>query len=137
MTENELLGIGRQEEVPSEPIRLESDGIFDSAGYPTPSESDPFTEDPLAKFADRLVGGMERLMPAMPSPGPIVFTPPPAEHKVRIFRFYDKADLAFIERQIETLLNDGYSCHIPTVCGDFVIMDFSRRKESEENERKQ
>jgi hypothetical protein len=61
--------------------------------------------------------------------------PPRSEHKVKIFRLNDQADLTQIESAIEEYLNNGYCCHTPAVVNDFLIMDFSRRKETEENEK--
>jgi hypothetical protein len=112
---------------PSEPIRLETENIFDSIGYPMPGE---FIDNPMAGLLQPLIQYFEAIKPK-------AFEPPKSEHKVRIFRFNDKTNCAKIAEEIETLLNDGYCCHIPTVVGDFVIMDFSRRKENEENEREQ
>jgi hypothetical protein len=118
---------------PSKPPEIETEGVFDpslldSAGHSLPPESDPFTEDPLARFADRLVGGMERMAV---NHAPMIFEPPPTEHKVRIYLLDRAGDLQAIEREIESYLNNGYR-GFPTVCNDFLIMDFARRKESEE-----
>jgi hypothetical protein len=130
------MGRSLEEEPPSEPIRLETDGVFDSAGYPFP-ELDPETlmDNPMLALLKPLIQYFESIKP------PMAFTmPPKSEHKIRIFRFKDSLGIASIdsiERTIENMLNDGYCCHMPTVVGDFVIMDFSRRKETEENEREQ
>jgi len=117
---------------PSEPIRLETDGVFDSAGYPMPGE---FIDNPMAALMQPLIQYFEAIKP------PMAFTTPPkTEHKVRIYQLVEEYDLEALEAmaaEMEAFLNDGYCCHIPTVVNNFVIMDFSRRKETEENEREQ
>src|SRR6266540_1579096 len=68
---------------------------------------------------------------------PVALEPIKSEHKVRIFRLLALAkpkEIAAIESAIEAFLNEGYCCHIPIVCNDFLIMDFSRRKENKEND---
>jgi hypothetical protein len=114
----------------SEPIRLETDGVFDSAGYPLPLEAmmgDEFFDNPTGPLMKMLGRYLDSIKP------PMAFTTPPrAEHKVRIFLLDGAADLQAIEGAIEGYLNDGYCSHMPTVVNDFVIMDFSRRKETEE-----
>jgi hypothetical protein len=114
---------------PNEPIRLETDGVFDSAGYPFPQAGE-FTDNPMATLMQPLIQYFEAIKPK-------AFEPPKTEHKVRVFQFTDRTFSARVEEEIQAILNDGYRCHMPTVVGDFVIMDFSRRKESEENEREQ
>jgi hypothetical protein len=114
---------------PNEPIRLETDGVFDSAGYPMPGE---FIDNPMAALMQPLIQYFESIKP------PMAFTTPPkTEHKVRVFRFNDRTLPGVVEAEMQELFDDGYCCHMPTVVGDFVIMDFSRRKEVEENEREQ
>jgi hypothetical protein len=125
-------------EIPSEPIRLETDGVFDSAGYPLPLEAmmgDEFFDNPMGPLMKMLGRYLDSIKP------PMAFTTPPkTEHKVKIFwlhRSLKIEEIEQIELMIEDLLNNGYCSHMPTTVGDFVIMDFSRRKETEENERKQ
>jgi hypothetical protein len=124
------LRLDQQEKIPSEPIKLETDGVFDSANYPIPQAGE-LIDNPMAALMQPLIQYFESIKP------PMVFEPPKTEHKVRIFRFHDRSVLSAIEEEIQSFLDDGYCCHIPTVVGDFVIMDFSRRKEAEENEREQ
>jgi len=108
---------------------IETEGVFDSAGYPMPGE---FIDNPMAALMQPLIQYFEAIKP------PMAFTTPPkTEHKVRVFRFTDRTLPAKIEEEIQAILNDGYCCHMPTVVNNFVIMDFSRRKETEENEREQ
>lgn len=114
-------------EAPSEPIRLETDGVFDSAGYPFPPVGE-FIDNPMAGLLQPLIQYFESIKPKY-------LEPIKSEHKIRIYHFkeYDSASLEGIAEEIENLLNDGYCCHMPTVVNNFVIMDFSRRKETEEN----
>jgi hypothetical protein len=108
---------------------IETDGVFDSAGYPMPQAGE-FIDDPMAALMQPLIQYFESIKPK-------VFEPVKSEHKVKIFwlhRSLKIEEVEQIETMIEDLLNNGYCCHMPTVCSDFVIMDFSRRKESEENE---
>lgn len=120
---------------PSEPIRLETEGVFDSAGYPLPLEAmmgDEFFDGPMGPLMKMLGRYLDSIKP------PMAFTTPPkTEHKVRVFRMTDDTMISYVEAEMERFLNDGYCCHMPTVVGDFVIMDFSRRKETDENEREQ
>ena len=119
---------------PNEPIRLESEEVFDSdlLGRPDP---ELFMDDPMKMYAD-LIGGLRSMTSNFMRPRPaMVYDPPAQEHKVRIFRVYDQMNLAEVESQIESILNEGWCCHHPVVVGDFLIMDFSRIKESEENEK--
>ncbi len=111
---------------PSEPIRLESEDIFDSVGYPPPQAGE-FINNPMATLMQPLIGYFEAIKPK-------ALEPIKSEHKVKIFRLPALAkpkEIANIEAMIEALLNEGYCCHMPTVCNDFLIMDFSRRKEGE------
>jgi len=113
---------------PSEPIRLESEGIFDSPGYPLPQEGE-FIDNPMAALMQPLIQYFEAIKPK-------ALEPIKSEHKVKIFRLPALAkpkEIAAIESTIEAFLNEGYCCHIPTVCNDFLIMDFSRRKEDKDN----
>jgi len=118
-------------EVPNEPIRLETEGVFDSAGYPLPLEAmmnDEFFDNPMGPLMKMLGRCLDSIKP------PMAFTTPPkTEHKVRVFRFTDRTLPAKVEEEIQAILNDGYCCHMPTVVNNFVIMDFSRRKESQED----
>ncbi len=116
---------------PSEPIRLESEGIFDSLGYPLLQEEE-FINNPMAAFTQSLIQYLEAIKPKA-----FALEPIKSEHKVRIFRLLALAkpkEIAAIESAIEAFLNEGYCCHIPIVCNDFLIMDFSRRKENKEND---
>lgn len=119
-----------------EPIRLESEAIFDSdLERPDPeflSEMDSFLSDPMKPLIRILTQSLEAIKP----PRAMVYDPPAQDHKVRIFRLNDQANLTEIESQIESILNDGWCYHHPTVINDFLIMDFSRRKEIEENEQR-
>lgn len=117
-------------EIPSEPIRLETGGVFDSAGYPLPLEAmmgDEFFDNPMGPLMKMLGRYLDSLKP------PMAFTTPPkTEHKVKIFWLHRSCKIEEIEQielMIEDLLNDSYCCHMPTVVGDYVIMDFSRRKD--------
>ncbi len=115
---------------PSEPIRLESEDIFnsellDSVGYPMPQAGE-FVDNPMAALMQPLIQYFEAIKPK-------AFEPIKSEHKVKIFRLPALAkpkEIANVESVIETILNEGYCCHIPIVCNDYVIMDFSRRKET-------
>jgi hypothetical protein len=118
---------------PSEPIRLETESVFDpeldSAGYPLPIE-ESFMDNPMAAMLQPLIQYFEAIKPKMSEP---IKT----EHKVKIFwlhRSLKLEEIELIEKMIEDLLNDGYCCHMPTAVNDFVVMDFSRRKETEANE---
>ena len=129
--ENELLKSGQQEETQSEPIRLETEEVFDLEKL----EPDLFQDDPLKMYAS-LVSDLKHMASCFMRPSPIIaYAPPEQDHKVRIFRVYDQMRLTEVESQIESILNEGWCCHHPVVVGDFLIMDFSRRKETEENER--
>jgi hypothetical protein len=116
----------------SEPIRLESEGVFnsepfDSAGYPFPlGELSEFLNNPMMGFA-KMLGQFSESMSRPRIPEPIK-----TEHRVKIFRFNDQTNLGEVASKIEAILNEGYCCHMPAVCGDFLIMDFSRRKETKE-----
>jgi hypothetical protein len=121
-------------ELPSEPIRLETESVFDPELLRRIQEedNDSFDDDPMNPIVKMLREYLDSIKP------PTAFTTPPkTEHKVRVFQFTDRTFSARVEEEIQAILNDGYRCHMPTVVGDFVIMDFSRRKESEENEREQ
>ncbi len=118
---------------PSEPIRLESEAVFDP-DLEKP-ELDIFQNDPMKMYAS-LVGDLKHMASRFMQPRPaMVYDPPAQEHKVRIFRLNDRVRLAEVESQIESILNEGWCCHHPVVVGDFLIMDFSKRKESEEDGR--
>lgn len=117
-------------EPPSEPVKIETDGVFDSelldsAGYPMPPEIDSLLSDPMGVMLKMLGNYFDSMRPR-------AVKPIKTEHKVRIFQINDRANLEEIAAEIEALLNDGYCCHMPTPCGDFLIMNFSRRKETEE-----
>jgi len=118
---------------PSEPIRLETEAVFDPELLQRPDpnfleEIEGFLDNPMKPLVGLLGQYLERMSPK-------AFEPIKSEHKVRIFRIDDRTVLAEVAAEIETFLNDGYCCHIPTVCNDFLIMDFSRRKETEEDGR--
>lgn len=90
-----------------------------------------FMDNPLAAIFKPLTEYFKAIKP------PMTLEPPKSEHKVRIFYLPVVAPLEHlkkIESEIEAALNDGYYCHMPTVVNDYVIMDFSRRKETKENE---
>lgn len=111
----------------NEPISLETEKIFDPEfEQPAPGS---ILDDPIMAYADRIMDGLKDMMPT-----PMVYDPPLSEHKVRIFRLNDRASLGQIENAIEEYLNNGYR-GFPTVVNDFVIMDFSRRKEAEKDGR--
>lgn len=124
------------EETPSEPVKIETEGVFDPSllDQPDPKfleEMGAFLDNPMTPIIKMLTQSLESLRPK-----PFEFPALPlAEHRVKIFRLNDQADLAQIESAIEEYLNNGWCCHHPTICGDFVLMDFSRRKESEEDGR--
>lgn len=118
----------------SEPIRLETEAVFDPELLKRIQEEDQYDDsfyDPMKPLVSMLREYLESIKP------PMAFTTPPkTEHKVRIYQLAKEYNLPAMEAfaaEIEALLNDGYCCHMPTVVGDYVIMDFSRRKESEEN----
>jgi hypothetical protein len=116
-------------EAPSEPIRLETESVFDPELLKRiQEEDDDFDNDPMNPLMKMLREYLDSIKP------PMAFaTPPKTEHKVRVFRFNDRTLPGVVEAEMQALFDDGYCCHMPTVVGDFVIMDFSRRKESEEN----
>jgi hypothetical protein len=114
-------------EVPSDSIRLETENIFDSVGYPMPQAGE-FIDNPMAALMQPLIQYFEAIKPK-------TFEPIKSEHKVKIFRLNDRTVLAEVEAKIQTFLNEGYCCHMPTVVNDFVIMDFARRKDDERQER--
>ena len=122
-------------EAPNEPITLECGEIFDpellnSSDPNFLADMDSFLKDPMTSLMKILT---QSLSAHMPRP----LEPIKTEHKVKIFCFDKGTSWDEIAKQIEDLLNDGYCCHMPTIVGDYVIMDFSRRKETEENEREQ
>lgn len=112
-----------RERQPMKAPEIETENIFDSE----PAD-DPFEDNPMKM----LRGMMGDLKDMALNPRPIGFMPP-LEHKVKIFCFDGATNHQVIEAEIEALLNAGYRCHAPAVCGDFLIMDFSRIKESEED----
>lgn len=117
---------------PKEPIRLESEGVFSPTSLSDLGlDSHELIDNPMAAIMKPIIQYFEAIRP------PMAFTAPPkSEHKVRIFRLSVMAkpkEIAVLESAIETLLNDGYCYHMPTVVNDYVIMDFSRRKEIEED----
>jgi len=131
--QNEPLKSGQQERIPSEPVRIETENVFDPELLQRPDpnfleEMEGFLDNPMKPLVGLLGQYLERMSPK-------AFELIKSEHEVRIFQINDTANLEEIAAEIETFLNDGYCCHIPTVCNDFLIMDFSRRKESEEDER--
>lgn len=114
-------------------MKLETDGVFDSELLNPPdlsflAEMDSFLKDPMTALMKILTQSLDAVRPR-------AFEPFKSEHKVRIFRFNDKTNRSKVAAEIEELLNDGYCCHMPTPCGDFLIMDFSRRKDDERQER--
>lgn len=120
----------------SEPIRLESGDVFSQGvfnqDYLEEAEQEPFDDNPMVPMMRAAAVEYVKAIRAQPV---TLAELPKTEHKVRIFRFAALAkskEIAAIESAIESYLNDGYCCHMPTVVGDYVIMDFSRRKESEE-----
>jgi len=117
---------------------IETEGVFDSAGYQIPDFGvGPFPDNPMKMLA----GMMGDLKDMALHRGPFVLpSAPPLEHKVRIYQLVEEYNLEALEQmaaEMEAFLNDGYCCHMPTVVNNYVIMDFSRRKEPEENEREQ
>lgn len=127
-------GVSKMEklEVPSKPPEIETENIFDPELLNRiQEEDDSFDDDPMNPIVKMLREYLESIKP------PMAFTTPPkSEHKVRIFQLNESIGLVAIdsiERTIEDLLNAGYCCHMPTVVNDYVIMDFSKRKESEED----
>jgi len=122
----------REERIPSEPIRLETESVFDPELLKRiEEEDDSFDDGPMNPIVKMLREYLDSIKP------PMAFTTPPkTEHKVRVFRFTDRTLPGMVEAEMQELFDDGYCCHMPTVVGNFVIMDFSRRKEAEENERK-
>ena len=119
-------------DLPNEPIRLETESIFDPELLKRIQEedNDSFDDDPMNPIIKMLREYLESLRPRIPEP---IKT----EHKIRVFRFTDRTLPAEVEAEMQALFDDGYCCHMPTVVNNFVIMDFSRRKETEENEREQ
>lgn len=122
------------EPFPVKPPELETDGVFDAdLERPAPAflnEIGEFLDNPAGAILQMLAQSLEALRPR-------AYEPIKSEHKVKIFRLNDRTVLAEVEAEIEAFLNDGYCCHMPAVCGDFLIMDFSRRKENEQNGREQ
>jgi hypothetical protein len=116
-------------ERPSEPIKIKTDGVFNQDYL---EEPEAFIDNPMVAMIKPLITEYFQAM----RPKPLEL--PKSEHKVRIFKLSALAkqkEIAHIESAIESYLNDGYCCHMPAVVGDYLIMDFSRRKESEENEK--
>lgn len=118
---------------PSKP-EIETEGVFDqslldSAGFPFPGlDPEAFMDNPMLALLKPLIQYFESIKP------PMAFTTPPkTEHKVRVFRFTDRTLPGVVEAEMQELFDEGYCCHMPTVVNNFVIMDFSRRKETEEN----
>lgn len=115
---------------PSKAPEIETENIFDpDLEKPDPKfleEMEGFLDNPMNMVMKVLTNYLDSLKPRIPEPIK-------SEHKVRIFRLNDRTVLAEVEAQIEAFLNDGYCCHMPTTCNDFLMMDFSRRKETEEN----
>lgn len=124
----EIVDDDKAESQPSEPIKIETEGVFNQDYL---EEPEAFIDNPMVAMMKPLI--TEYFQAMRPKP----LEPIKTEHKVRIFRLPElmaSAEIESVERAIEALLNDGYCCHMPTVCNDYVIMDFSRRKETEENE---
>jgi len=93
--------------------------------------SEAMPGDPVIKYADRI---MDRMRDVIPGGFPIrAFAPPELEHKVRIFRFDESADLERIEREIEALLSEGWQIANPGSCHNVTIMPFTRPKEITED----
>jgi len=123
---------------PSEPVTLECGEIFDPELLNRPDPN--FLEEMEGLIDNPMLAVVKPLMQYFEAIKPKYLEPIKSEHKVKIFRLSALAkpkEIANVEAAIEAILNDGYCCHIPTVVNDFVIMDFSRRKETEENEREQ
>lgn len=123
---------------PIKPPEIETENIFDpELEKPDPNfleEMNEFLDDPMKPIVKMLGQYLESIKP------PMALGPIKSEHKVKIFwlhRSLKLEEVEQIETMIEDLLNDGYCSHPPVVCNDFLIMDFSRRKETEENEREQ
>lgn len=113
---------------PSKPPEIETEGVFNQDYLEDPGA---FIDNPMAAMLQPLIRYFESIKPPMAS-----IERPKLEHKVRIYQLAKEYNLPAMEAfaaEIEALLNDGYCCHMPTVVGDYVIMDFSRRKESEED----
>lgn len=88
--------------------------------------------DPMKLLANMMADLKDMAM--RPSLG-ILAELPPTEHRVKIFQMDDRTSLVDVADQIEILLNNGWCCHHPAVCNNFLIMDFTRRKETPQNER--
>lgn len=120
-------------EFPIKPPEIETENIFDpDLEKPDPQfleEMNALMDNPLTAIIKPLTQYFESIKP------PMAFERVKSEHKVRIFQINNWTNADEIAANIEALLNEGYCCHIPTVVGDYVIMDFSRRKESEEDGR--
>jgi hypothetical protein len=126
---------GEAERIPQSPglegsgqVEIETGGVFNQDYL---EESGAFIDNPMLALLKPLTQYFDSIKPK-------VFKPPKTEHKVKIFYLPPVAPLEHIEAiatTMEAFLNDGYCCHGPTIINDYVIMDFSRRKEIEENEK--
>jgi hypothetical protein len=114
-----------------EPI-IDSEDIFDpdftdrGANVANPDWL-PGMTDPVTA----VVGALKEFMPTRAD----LFKSPKLEHKVRIFVFNDSMNREEVRAEIEALLNDRYHLQFPSViCNDYVMLDFSRRMEEEDDE---
>lgn len=121
---------------PKEPIKIETEGVFNQ-DYLEEAEPKPFDDNSMVPMMMMRAAAAEYVKAIRAQP-PAFAEPPKSEHKVRIYQLtaeYNQAALEAFAAEMEAFLNEGYCCHMPTVVNDYVIMDFSRRKESEENEK--
>ena len=114
-----------------EPI-IDSENIFDPDLADRRANVDnpdwlPGVTDPVTA----VVGALKELMPTRAD----LFKPPNLEHKVRIYEFNNSMNREEVRAEVEALLNDGYHLQFPSViCNDYVMLDFSRRKEDKEEQ---
>lgn len=136
MSEDRLSQVRNPGEPELSKSEIETENIFDPEllNRPDPAfleEMGGFLDNPMGPLIKVLAQSLEAC-----APKPLVLPDPPkTEHKVKIFwlhRSLKIEEVEEIETVIEAFLNDGYR-GFPTVCNDFLIMDFSRRKETEED----
>jgi hypothetical protein len=115
-----------------ETLNIESENIFDpDLTNRGANVNDPDWLPGVTNPVTEIVGVLKELMPTRAD----LFKPPNLEHKVRIYVFNDSMNREEMRAEVEALLNDGYHLQFPSViCNDYVMLDFSRRMEEEEDD---
>ena len=121
-----------EEPTTNEPINLESENIFDpDLADQSPDVTNPDWLPGVTDPVTAVVGALKELMPTRAD----FLKPPNLEHKVHIYVFNDSMNREEVRAEVEALLNDGYHLQFPSIiCNDYVMLDFSRRKEDKEEQ---